>query len=625
MIQLKNLSLSFGARQILHEVNCIFQTNEHIGVIGRNGAGKSMLLKLIASVIQPNAGEVNIAKGTRIAYLPQEEVLSSELNVYDEAYSAFKDIVQTNEEIRSIEAKLTDGTFTDEDLEKYAQLQSSASQFNEHEAQKQTYEVLNGLGFTQEAIKKNVSQLSTGWKMRLALAKLLLTDADFYLFDEPTNHLDIVTQQWFLEKLQSLKKGFLIVSHDRAYLEKACTNILEIERGRGTYYRGNLKAYIEQKERQIEIARATRARQEKEIEQKQATVERFRSSASRAKQAQSLIKQIERIDLVEVESPLPTINFKLPSPQRSGSVVLSFNNLSQSFGSKIIFNGISAEIERGERVALVAANGVGKTTLLNCISGKQKPISGIVNLGHNVKAAIFEQDQAQTLDLDKTIFQELCVSCNNVPEIEIRKILGSFLFSGDDVHKKIGVLSGGEKNRVAMTKLLLQKANFLILDEPTNHLDLYSKDILCQALKSYEGTILFVSHDYDFVDKLSTRILELTPDKANSYLGTYEEFYTSKKAELAQKNQINYIDLDKQKNTTHETASANNTKETKKRILELERKISKLERDQAKENEKMSKFSYDSAEYINSAKRLKANQEELQIAQKEWEELVDAI
>ncbi|MFA6066140.1 MAG: ABC-F family ATP-binding cassette domain-containing protein [Candidatus Babeliaceae bacterium] len=621
MIQLQNITLDLGIAKIFEDVNCVFQAGDKVGVIGRNGAGKSTLLKVIAGVIKPTEGRISIEKGARIAYLPQEEILASTLNVFDEAFSAFADISEIHKKIQHIEELITRQECTPELLDDYSDLQLKAQEFDQPAAVKETNAVLTGLGFTPNMIEKSVSELSTGWKMRLALAKLLLTDADMFLFDEPTNHLDIVTQQWFLRKLHSMRQGFLLVSHDRMYLEKACTTIFEIERGRGKYYRGNLQAYLQEKKNQQDIACSTRARQEREIAQKQATIEQFRAG-TRARQAQALIKQVERITLVEVEPPLPVVNFQFLVPQRPGAVILTFNNIAYGFNEKELFNSVSGEIQRGERVALVAANGVGKTTLLNCFMGTYKPTAGTIQFGHNVQQAFFEQNQADVLNPKKTILQEVSDACPLQKESEIRKMLGSFLFSGDDVHKKIDVLSGGEKNRVAMTKMLLKNANFFILDEPTNHLDLYIKDILCQALLAYQGTILFVSHDAHFVNRLATRIVELTPTGARSYLGTYEEFCAAQRMQLSQERTSTSTTPLKKTSPCGESADKI---AMRKKVVDLERAINKYEHDERRIQDKLSAATYGTEEYNKAVARLLEIKKSLEIAQTDWESALTFI
>ncbi|HXW86510.1 MAG TPA: ABC-F family ATP-binding cassette domain-containing protein [Candidatus Bathyarchaeia archaeon] len=619
MIQLSHLSLELGTHLIFDDVTCVIQKGDRVGVIGRNGAGKSTLLKVIAGKIQPTSGHLHTQKNTRIAYLPQEEILESSLSVFQEALSAFVVLFHTEQEIQHIEKMIIAQTCTQELLERYGELQSILQTLDRHEMVARAHETLEGLGFTAAMLTKNVHELSTGWKMRLALVKLLLTEADVLLFDEPTNHLDIVTQQWFLQKLQSMKQGFLLVSHDRAYLEKACTCILELERGHGTYYRGNLQKYLEEKERQHELARTTRARQEREITQKQATAERFRAG-TRSRQARSLIKQIERTELVEIESPLPTISFRFPPTQRSGSIILTFQNVSYEFNGMPIFTHVSGEIKRGERIAIVAANGVGKSTLINCITGRYTPLTGTVTYGHNVITAYFQQEQARILDPIKTVFDEVMSAAADAQERDIRQLLGSFQFSGDDVKKKIGVLSGGEKNRVAMVKILLQKANFLILDEPTNHLDLYAKDVLRQALVAYQGTILFVSHDLDFVSKLATRIIELTPQGAFSYPGTYEEFCVAKEQAAAPilNNRVEKMDEKKSAMTAAEKAR-------KKEETALIRAIDNLERDKEKYYERLAGFQYGTQEYEKMLTKVREIEKKVKHLEEEWQELLKAM
>ncbi len=626
MIQLRNLSFDLNVTQIFENISCTFDNNDHVGIVGRNGAGKSTLIKIIAGRLLPTSGSVNVSKDTRIGYLPQEEVLSSNLVVFDEAFSAFQHIVETEERLQYIENLLVEGECDEVLLEEYAALCIKAKTYNRHDAIKETEEVLTGLGFSAETIQKKVNELSTGWKMRLALAKLLLTDAEMYLFDEPTNHLDIVTQEWFLKKLQLMKQGFLLISHDQAYLEKACTSILEIERGRGTHYHGNLQSYLQEKEAALEIARVTRARQDREIEKKQEVVDRFRAG-TRSQQAKNISRQIERIELVEIDSPMPTINFRFPAPSQPGSSVLKFNNLSYTFNEKLLFKGISGEIQRGERVALVAANGVGKTTLINCLMGKYKPL-GSVEYGYAVQTAFFEQEQASSMDPEKTVFEEVVGDCLKISEADARMTLGAFQFSGDTVKKKIKVLSGGEKNRLAMAKILLQKANFLILDEPTNHLDLYSKDILRQALASYQGTILFVSHDLNFVNRLATRIIELTPTTAHGYPGNYDDFCAIKTMQSdstqfsARKDQFIKKSVTKSSVSLH---SEEQLSSMKKKLKNLENDINLLEYEEKQKIKSLENTTYESVDYMKTNKQIEIIRKQLKQAELDWQDIYSSI
>ena len=409
-------------------------------------------------------------------------------------YRYLKLSITLEKEKKDLEERLDQGLGQGADMvQRYAELQESSFSFDVANAQAKTEQVLKGLGFTAAMFEQSVEQLSVGWKMRLVLAKLLLQNADFYLFDEPTNHLDLPTKEWFFEFLKDGNFGFLMVSHDRHYLEKACDYILALEHSKAVYFRGNLSAYLTMRENQQAVLQSAHARQQKELARKQATIERFRASASKARMAQSMIKQLEKIERIELEPMLPTISLNFPPTTRPGSVVLSLKNIEHAFDERVLFKNVQGTIARGERVALVAPNGMGKTTLFSLISGALPLTHGTVTFGTNVTTAVFEQDQMRALNPDHTVYEEVLAAAPAVAESTIRTFLGSFLFSGETVRKKISVLSGGERNRVAMVKVLLQKANFLLLDEPTNHLDLYAKDVLLQALKQYQGTILFVS------------------------------------------------------------------------------------------------------------------------------------
>jgi ATP-binding cassette subfamily F protein 3 len=577
MIQLRNVSLELGGIKLFADVTCAIHRGDRIGVIGRNGAGKSTLFKLIAGRIKPTSGDISLERGLVVGYLPQEEVLASQETVFDEVAA-----------------------------------------FDSHDSIQKSHLVLDGLGFTPEMRHKRVSELSTGWKMRCALAKLLLTDADIYLFDEPTNHLDIVTQQWFITFLMNFRKGFLIISHDRAYLEKSCNQIMEIERGRVTQYSGNLDSYCEYKAIQQDNARTQRDRQEREIARIQANVDRMRASAVTARQAQSMLKQIDRIELIDIEPPLPTVSVRFPQPARSGTVVLTVLKITFGF-DKPLFSDISFTLERGQRVALIAANGVGKTTLINSITGKYTPQSGSVAFGHAVRWTLFEQDQARVLDPQKTIFEEVRAGCPEPTDLDIRTILGAFLFSGDDIDKKICVLSGGEKNRIAMVKVLLQRANLLILDEPTNHMDLYTKDILRQALEQYEGTIFFVSHDLDFVNRLATHVIELTPTTAYRYTGNYDAYCAHKKAISALAEQKPLKSAPK---ITHSHSGSGELSQN--RCADLEKIIEHLEHDLRRCGELLGEYEYGSSDYARAYMRYQDIEKKLADAFKDWENAVRA-
>ena len=530
MIIIQNLSLQFGEKPIFDDINLNLQDDNKIGIVGRNGAGKSTLLRAIDGSQQVDSGTISIASGRTIAYLPQEAIMQSSKSVFDESFTVFERFTKMEVESADLEKKLEQKPANAEKLvERYCVLQEELAYFERAHEEQRTHEILSGLGFSETQKEQSVDTLSVGWKMRVVLAKLLLQNADFYLFDEPTNHLDIVAKEWFIEFLQNAPFGFLLVTHDRYFLQNACSKILELELGKATTYHGSYNYYIDQKAERLAVKEAAYNRQQKEIAHKKRIIDKFKSKASKAKMAQSMMKKLDKIDRIKLAHDAPTMNISFPESTRPGKVILTVDKVSHSFGDKQLFKNASCEIMRGQKVALIAPNGMGKTTLFNIITGKIPLQNGTIEFGYNVETAFFEQDQTIALDQNKTIFEEISSSCPQIQDGTIRAFLGNFLFSGNDAHKKIKVLSGGEKNRVAMVKTLLQKANFLLLDEPTNHLDIPSQDLLLQALKKYDGTILIVSHDHEFIQNLADHILELTPNGLISYLGTYEEYLRDKK------------------------------------------------------------------------------------------------
>lgn len=611
MIIVRDLSLSFGTQKIFDDVDVTFGATQKVGVVGRNGSGKSTLLKVIAGQQTVDEGTITLDGTKTIAYMPQDIVFSSTKTVTEEIFSVFDKYLQLEKERDRIEQQLTEGSEDAAQLiERYNRLIDILQLFDRTDAQQRTDDIMNHLGFSEQQQQQTVDMLSVGWKMRIVLAKLLLQQADFYLFDEPTNHLDIVTKEWFLSFLQKASFGFLLVTHDRYFLEKACTTIFELERGKGTMYYGNFELYLAQKEERLVAQKAAYERQQKDIARKQETIDRFRASASKAKSMQSMMKKIEKMELIEIEPPLPTVSFHFPPTVRSGRVVLTLKDISYAFGNKQLFSHVSCEILRGQKLALVAPNGKGKTTLFNIITGKLPLQHGSIEFGHNVVPAFFEQDQTLVLNPEHTIMEEVSNACRDVSETTIRTFLGSFLFRSDEIHKKIKVLSGGEKNRVAMIKVLLQKANLLLLDEPTNHLDLYAKDVLLQSLQQYDGTMIFVSHDHNFIQNLATGILALTPQGLHYYPGTFEEFLDDEK----RKN--NKPAIQKTTIVSHDEPKA--TSVTKK-IKQLETDIQRLELEEQKLIKQLELLAYGTAEYDKAIHKLAAIKTNLVMRMEEWE------
>ncbi|MFA6535616.1 MAG: ABC-F family ATP-binding cassette domain-containing protein, partial [Candidatus Babeliales bacterium] len=478
-------------------------------------------------------------------------------------------------------------------------------------------------------------ELSVGWKMRIVLAKLLLQKADFYLFDEPTNHLDIVAKDWFLDFLKYASFGFVLISHDRYFLDHLCQYIFDIDRGNLKIYRGNYTKYLEQKANDDAILESQYEAQQRHIKKTMETINRFKAKASKASMAQSMLKNLEKIDLIKIESNAPNIRLNFSNVKRSGDVVLKVSDVNKTFEAVELFKNVSFDIMRGDKVALIAANGKGKTTLLNLIAGKYPLENGTLKFGHNVEIAFFEQDQELTLNKNRTILEEVESICTTSEmRSRVRALLGAFLFSGDDVEKKIAVLSGGEKNRVAMVKTLLLDANFLILDEPTNHLDLQTKDILLKALNQYPGTILFVSHDRTFVDGLASRVLELNPNGIINYPGNYESFLYHKKHNELEHSTSNSPDKSTSKAapmipqtqaTPGKTVSSKEWYETKKQMGSIERKIETLEKQLVKLNQDFEFLEFGTPEFEKTSKHINEIKSQIEKFYEKWEELQKII
>lgn len=622
MIQAHNLCLSFGNQPIFDHISFIVNQHDRIGLVGRNGSGKTTLLKAIQEPVVLDDGSITIQSKKRIAYMPQEVVLLSNLSILDETFTTFAALHALQQEAHKIE-QILEKNPDEKSIDRYAALQEELAEYFPEILKAKTKKILMGLGFSVQQLDQPVSSLSVGWKMRIVLAKLLLQEADFYLFDEPTNHLDLQAKEWFLHFLKSAPFGFILICHERYFLDELCEKILELERGKATWYTGNYSQYEVKKEHDLELLEAAYAQQQKELQRKEATIERFRVSATKARMAQSMEKALDKIERIVPPPSQKNVRFSFPPVQQSGKSVIKVANVAQKFGEKTVFQNVTFEVLRGQKVALVAPNGVGKTTLFNLITGALPLQQGSVTFGHNVTCAIFAQDQNKALNLQKSILENIKELCPAVPEAKVRSFLGAFLFSNEDVHKKVAVLSGGEKNRVGMVSVLLQNTNLLLLDEPTNHLDIPSKEILLKALQEFGGTLVFVSHDRDFINDLATDIIELTPQGAHHYEGNYDAYIYHKQA-LQQTSVHHEPVAQKQKSQQENKPVAQHKQdfETEKKIKKLESKITKLEQQIATVSHSFADLQYGTPEFAAAHQKLQNLQKELQGAETEWEQLI---
>ncbi len=534
MLRLEHIQKIYPTGEVLKDVNWEVKTGDRIGLVGVNGAGKSTQLKIIAGEIEPTAGQIVRPSSLKIAYLSQEFDIEETRTVKQEMWQAFQEVREIQKELAIIHhhlENLKDGEDYEPILKKMDRYQRQFEDHNGYELESRIDKLLPELGFKADDGDRLVSEYSGGWQMRMGLGKILLQSPDLLLLDEPTNHLDLETIEWLEKYLRSLSTPMVIVSHDREFLDRLCTSIVETERGVSTTYLGNYTSYLAQKAEAKAAQSAAFERQQKYIEKQQVFVDRFRASATRSTQAKSREKQLDKIERIEApESDVRTLKFHFPPASRSGRVTVEIKDLTHAYGDQILFLGADLEIERGDRVAFLGPNGAGKSTLLKMVVGKEPFNEGEINLGHNVLIGYFEQNQAEALDLHKDVFHTIHDDFPKMTHEEVRGVLGKFLFSGDTVFKLVRDLSGGEKARLALAKMLLTPVNFLILDEPTNHLDIPAKEMLEAALREYEGTVAVISHDRYFISQVANKIVEIRDGDLVVYAGNYA-YYQEKKEE----------------------------------------------------------------------------------------------
>jgi ATP-binding cassette subfamily F protein 3 len=528
MIQLTGAAKRFGPKILFEGLDWLVTPNERTGIVGANGTGKSTLLKILAGIDSLENGTKTVMKGVTVGYLPQDGLSLSGRSVFAECMTVFASLRALEEEQEALTAKMAELDHTSAEYaqvsERFHQAEGEFRARDGYAIEAQVGTVLSGLGFGREDWKRRTEEFSGGWQMRIALAKLLLEKPNLLLLDEPTNHLDLEARNWLEGYLGEYPHAFVLVSHDRYFLDVTVKRIVELWNKHVHFYSGNFSRYEQQKtERRAQLEAAHKNQQDR-IQQLEAFINRFRYQATKAKQVQSRIKELEKIERIELPPEEKTIHFRFPQPKPSGRVVAECRGLAKSYGEKLVFSGVDFVIERGDRVALVGVNGAGKSTLIKVLAGIEPLTSGTYTLGHNATPDYFAQDQYKELDPAVRMIDDLSEVAPRATNTELRSILGCFLFSEDDVFKQIGVLSGGERNRYALARMLMMPGNFLLLDEPTNHLDMRAKDVLLEALKEFSGTVVFVSHDRYFLDKLATRVFEVGEGSVHVFPGNYEDY-----------------------------------------------------------------------------------------------------
>lgn len=592
MLTINNLSFYFGGRAIFEDASLQIKPKDKIGLIGLNGMGKSTLLRIIVGEYQPDAGNISKSGDCTIGFLNQDLLsYQTDDSILAVAMQAFERENFLQIEIDKILHEM-ETNYRDELVEKLGHLQEEFDHLGGYTIQSKAEEILEGLGFRTDELHQPLKNFSGGWRMRVMLAKLLLQKPALLLLDEPTNHLDLPSIQWVEKYIQNYENAVIVVSHDREFLDNVCTSIVEVSQAKLWQYSGNYSFYVEEKSLRNEIQKNAYENQQAQIRQTERFIERFKAKATKARQVQSRVKALNKMELIdEVIDEAARVHFKFRFGVQPGRHVMRLNNISKSYPGKSILNNTTIGIERGDKIALIGANGKGKSTLLRIIAGTE-PIEGERALGHNVKFSFYAQHQLESLHVDETLLEELKYADSGKTETELRLVLGCFLFGGEDVFKKIKVLSGGEKSRVALAKVLISEANFLLLDEPTNHLDMQSVNILVQALDQYEGTYVVVSHDRHFVSQVANKIWYIEDQQIKEYPGTYDEF-----VEWQEKNNAEQLSVSSEQKTKSvevkppiqaKPAKSNNAKKLEREIEEIEQKVTDFEKNKALIEEKLS-------------------------------------
>jgi len=642
MIQLSGAGKRYGHKLLFENADWLITPESRIGLVGANGTGKSTVMKVLASLESLDYGSISRAKGISAGYLPQDGLTLSGCSIFAECMSVFAGLHAMEKEMESLTHSMSELDHTSaayaEVADRYQKLEHEFRARDGYTLEAEVGKVLTGLGFHRDDWTRNTEEFSGGWQMRIALAKLLLQRPNLLLLDEPTNHLDLEARNWLEEYLTSYPYAYVLISHDRYFLDVTVKRIVEIWNKQMHFYAGNYDQYLAAKTMRREQLEAAYKTQRDRIEQLEVFINRFRYTATKAKQVQSRIKELDKIERIQIPEEEKNVHFSFPQPKPSGRIVAEFSNVAKSYGDHRVFDKVNFMIERGERIALVGVNGAGKSTLIKLLAATEPLSAGEFKLGHNVQADYFAQDQYKELDPEARILEDLGEMSPSSTQTELRSLLGCFLFSGDDVFKRIGVLSGGERNRYALLKMLLHPANFLLLDEPTNHLDIRAKDVLLEALEKYTGTVVFVSHDRYFIDKLSTRVFEIGDGKVEIYPGNYEDYLWRKQGGAAQLQEqtAKSAGLSVAPTNGNQTPVAEAAEPKAKRMNPIKRKqmedrLHELEREIAQTEAAIAQCETQLQSFVSAEETQRVGQElsqskgNLQGLMNEWEELSGAL
>src|SRR6266446_3439009 len=644
MIQLSSAGKRYGHKLLFENADWLITPESRIGLVGANGTGKSTVMKILAGSESLDYGTISRAKGISTGYLPQDGLTMTGRTIFAECLSVFAELDAIEKEMESLTRSMSEldhaGPEYSNVADRYQKLEHEFVARDGYTLEAQVGQVLTGLGFHRDDWTRLTEEFSGGWQMRIALAKLLLQKPNLLLLDEPTNHLDLEARNWLEEYLTTYPYAFVLISHDRYFLDITVKRIVEIWNKQMHFYAGNYDQYLAGKSARKEQLESAYKTQHDRIEQLEVFINRFRYTATKAKQVQSRIKELEKMERIQIPEEEKTIYFSFPQPKPSGRLVAEFSNVAKAYGEKEVFSDASFTIERGDRIALVGVNGAGKSTLIKLLAGIEPLTKGDYRLGHNVQFDYFAQDQYKELDQDARIIDDIGLVSPSSRETDLRNLLGCFLFSGEEVFKRIGVLSGGERNRYALLRMLLHPANFLLLDEPTNHLDMRAKDVLLKALSDYTGTVVFVSHDRYFIDKLATRVFEVGDGRVEVYPGNYEDYRWRKEGGAAELQKAVTLAANSQPANAGNGHSSGQTstseesegkrlnpikrKQLEDRIQKLEAEINRLE-DAIAEREAALQTFVSAEETQRLTQELGATRTDLQSRMAEWEQLGQAL